>query len=158
MSIYWNDLLWNGGFPVWLIINLTQIKLIKKISILLVFCLSFIFSYSQQYSDIVDTRIGSKGDGLACGYSFIGACYPFGMGQFTPSFFSPQKGFVITQLNGACCSNFGNFPVLPINGAIMNSPFDMNSFEYDFNLNSFKFYGELGVGSYKSHKNKKDYG
>ena len=36
--------------------------------------------------------------------------------------------------------------------------FDMNSFEYDFNLNSFKFYGELGIGSYKSHKNKKDYG
>ena len=102
--------------------------MIKKISILLVFCLSFIFSYSQQYSDIVDTRIGSKGDGLACGYSFIGACYPFGMVQFTPSFFSPQKGFVITQLNGAGCSNFGNFPVLPINGAIMNSPFDMNSF------------------------------
>ena len=50
------------------------------------------------------------------------------MVQFTPSFFSPQKGFVITQLNGAGCSNFGNFPVLPINGAIMNSPFDMNSF------------------------------
>ena len=113
-----------------------QIKLNKKRNTFFVFCLFFIFSYSQQYSDIVDTRIGSKGDGLACGYSFIGACYPFGMVQFTPSFFSPHKGFVITQLNGAGCSNFGNFPVLPINGSIKNSPFDMNSFPRYSSINN----------------------
>ena len=110
--------------------------MIKKISIYLIFYLSIIFSYSQQYSNIVDTTIGSKGDGLACGYSFIGACYPFGMVQFTPSFFSPQKGFVITQLNGAGCSNFGNFPVLPVNGSIMSSPYNMNSFPSFSSINT----------------------
>ena len=43
---------------------------------------------AQEYSRLVDTKIGSKGEGLACGYNFIGAAYPFGMVQFTPSFFS----------------------------------------------------------------------
>ena len=110
--------------------------MIKKRNILLVFCLSFVFSYSQQYSDIVDTRIGSKGDALACGYSFIGACYPFGMVQFTPSFFSPHRGFAITQLNGAGCSNFGNFPVLPLDGPMKASPFDMNSYPKYSSINN----------------------
>jgi len=73
---------------------------------------------------------------LACGYSFIGACYPFGMVQFTPSFFSPQKGFVITQLNGAGCSNFGNFPVLPLAGSLKESPFDMNDFSSFNSINN----------------------
>jgi len=110
--------------------------LIKKRNIFLVFYLAFAFSYSQQYSNIVDTTIGSKGDALACGYSFIGACYPFGMVQFTPSFFSPQKGFVITQLNGAGCSNFGNFPVLPLAGSLKESPFDMNDFSSFNSINN----------------------
>ncbi|MCP4910756.1 MAG: glycoside hydrolase family 92 protein, partial [Bacteroidetes bacterium] len=79
---------------------------------------------------------GSKGDALACGYSFIGACYPFGMVQFTPSFFSPQRGFVITQLNGAGCSNFGNFPVMPLDGSIKTSPFDMNSYPKYSSINN----------------------
>ena len=77
---------------------------LKKIFI---FCLLIFYSIqlsSQEYSKLVDTKIGSKGEGLACGYNFIGATYPFGMVQFTPTFFSPQKGFVITQLNGAGCS------------------------------------------------------
>ena len=43
------------------------------------------------YAQMVDTRIGSKGNGLSCGFTYIGASYPFGMMQFTPSFFSPQK-------------------------------------------------------------------
>ena len=80
-------------------------------------------------SEIVDTRIGTKGESLACGYSFIGATYPFGMVQFTPSFFSPQKGFVVTQLSGAGCSNMGNFPVVPMAGNLKDSPFDMNSLD-----------------------------
>ena len=102
---------------------------IKKIFI---FCLLIFYSSqlgAQEYSKLVDTKIGSKGEGLACGYNFIGATYPFGMVQFTPTFFSPQKGFVITQLNGAGCSNLGNFPILPLNGMIEKSPYDMNSFE-----------------------------
>ena len=102
---------------------------LKKIFI---FCLLIFFSIqlsAQEYSKLVDTKIGSKGEGLACGYNFIGATYPFGMVQFTPTFFSPQKGFVITQLNGAGCSNLGNFPILPLTGMIEKSPYDMNSFE-----------------------------
>ena len=91
--------------------------------------LFFTVAYSQQLSEIVDTRIGSKGESLACGYSFVGATYPFGMVQFTPSFFSPQKGFVVTQLSGAGCSNMGNFPIVPISGGLEKSPFDMNSLE-----------------------------
>ena len=101
----------------------------KKNIILLIFLIFSSFGFAQKYSSFVDTKIGSKGEGLACGYNFIGATYPFGMVQFTPTFFSAQKGFVITQLNGAGCSNMGNFPILPIKGIIKTSPNDMNSFE-----------------------------
>ena len=52
--------------------------------------------FAQHLSKVVDTQIGSEGSGLGCGYNFVGATYPFGMVQFTPSFFSPQKGFVIS--------------------------------------------------------------
>ncbi len=100
-----------------------------KFIILIVFIAQFNFTSAQQYSSFVDTKIGSKGEGLACGYNFVGATYPFGMVQFTPTFFSPRKGFVITQLNGAGCSNLGNFPILPISGIVEKSPNDMNSFE-----------------------------
>jgi len=86
----------------------------------------------QDLTGYVDTRIGSKDNGLESGYTFIGATYPFGMIQFTPSFFSPNKGFVVTQLNGAGCSNMGNFPVLPLSGEIERSPDQMDKFEkYD---------------------------
>lgn len=84
---------------------------------------------SQNYAKLVDTKIGSKGDGLGCGYNFIGASYPFGMVQFTPSFFSPQRGFVITQLSGAGCSNMGNFPVLPIAGNLRRAPNTMDKYK-----------------------------
>ena len=96
----------------------------------------FSASSSQEYSKIVDTKIGTTGDGLACGYNFIGATYTFGMIQFTPSFFSANKGFVVTQLNGAGCSNMGNFPIIPLNGDIKKSPNDMNSFEKFSRINS----------------------
>ena len=101
----------------------------KKILIFYLLVLTIGQIKAQEYSKLVDTKIGTKGDGLACGYNFIGATYPFGMVQFTPTFFSAHKGFVITQLNGAGCSNMGNFPILPIKGIIKTSPNDMNSFE-----------------------------
>ncbi len=86
----------------------------------------------QSYAQLVDTRIGtekrSQENGLACGYNYIGATYPFGMVQFTPSFFSPQKGFTITQLSGAGCSNMGNFPMLAIAGSLKNAPNEMKGF------------------------------
>ena len=105
-----------------------MIKLKKNI-LAYIFILLISPTIAQEYSSLVDTKIGSKGDGLACGYNFIGATYPFGMVQFTPTFFSAHRGFVITQLNGAGCSNLGNFPILPLNGIIKKSPNDMNSFE-----------------------------
>ena len=100
-----------------------------KAKIFTVFLFIFSFTFAQQYYNYVDTKIGSKGTGLACGYNFVGPTYPFGMVQFTPSFFSPNRGFVITQLNGAGCSNMGNFPILPISGKLNVSPNDMNGYE-----------------------------
>jgi len=80
------------------------------------------------YTQLVDTRIGTEGNNLACGYAFLGATYPFGMVQLTPSFFSPQKGLVINQISGAGCSHLGNFPVLPLAGSLKSSPKDMNGY------------------------------
>lgn len=80
------------------------------------------------YARLVDTRIGTNGVGLACGFTFVGATYPFGMMQLTPSFFSPQKGLVVNQISGAGCPNMGNFPVLPLSGALKSSPKDMDGY------------------------------
>jgi len=87
-----------------------------------------VIATAQQPAKLVDPRIGSEGNGLGCGYSFIGATYPFGMVQFSPGFFTPQRGFAITQLSGAGCANMGNFPVLPLAGRLAASPNDMNGF------------------------------
>ena len=96
---------------------------------LILFLMSFSSLKAQQLSKVVDTQIGSQGSGLGCGYNFIGATYPFGMVQFTPSFFSPHKGFVINQLSGAGCPHMGNFPVLPLAGQLKKSPTNMDGFE-----------------------------
>ena len=121
-----------------------------KLKRIIFYILYLFFSvvYSQQFSEIVDTRIGTKGESLACGYSIIGATYPFGMVQFTPSFFSPQKGFVVTQLSGAGCSNMGNFPVVPLAGNLERSPNDMNSLEPFTDINNSSA-GYLSVNSKK---------
>jgi putative alpha-1,2-mannosidase len=123
-------------------------KLRYKKTILYILFLFFSATFSQQLSEIVDTRIGTKGESLACGYSIIGATYPFGMVQFTPSFFSPQKGFVVTQLSGAGCSNMGNFPVVPLAGNLESSPNDMNSLEPFTDINNSSA-GYLSVNSKK---------
>lgn len=113
--------------------NFKITQTIKNQSSFLVFLVIIVFNFSsiraQQLSKVVDPQIGSQGSGLGCGYNFVGATYPFGMVQFTPSFFSPQKGFVINQLSGAGCPNMGNFPVLPFAGPIKNSPSNMDSFK-----------------------------
>ncbi len=85
-------------------------------------------SPQTNYAQMVDTRIGSKGNGLSCGFTYIGASYPFGMMQFTPSFFSPQKGIVVNQMSGSGCPHMGNFPVLPISGKVTKSPKNMEDF------------------------------
>ena len=109
-------------------INPTQgLKSSFFVIMLMIFVSSSIFA--QQLSMVVDPQIGSEGSGLGCGYNFVGATYPFGMVQLTPSFFSPHKGFVINQLSGAGCPNMGNFPVLPLAGPLNVSPNSMNSFK-----------------------------
>ena len=93
------------------------------------------------YAKLVDTRIGTEGSGLGSGFTFLGATYPFGMVQFTPSFFSPQKGIVVNQISGAGCPNMGNFPVLPVAGALKGSPKDMDGYpRYEAINNSYAGY------------------
>ena len=109
-------------------VNLSlKLKTSFFISILLIFA-SFSIG-AQQLSRLVDPQIGSEGSGLGCGYNFVGATYPFGMVQFTPSFFSPHKGFVVNQLSGAGCPHMGNFPVFPLAGPLNVSPNNMDGFK-----------------------------
>lgn len=120
----------------------------------LIYCLMPLFSMTvsvsnEDYSKKVDTRIGTEGSGLGCGFTFVGAAYPFGMIQFTPSFFSPQKGIVVNQMSGAGCPHLGNFPVLPLNGEINKSPDNMEGYpRYDSVLES-----RAGLLSLKMNEN-----
>lgn len=76
----------------------------------------------EYYAHQVNTLIGTKGGGLTSGYLYPGATYPFGMVQFTPSYFSKSSGFVINQLSGAGCEHMGNFPTFPLKGKLTVSP------------------------------------
>ena len=99
----------------------------KKILLSWILIISLVSNLKgQDLTRYVDTQIGTKDNGLESGYTFLGATYPFGMIQFTPSFFSPHKGFVVTQLSGAGCPNMGNFPVVPYSGEVNESPSNMN--------------------------------
>lgn len=92
-----------------------------------------------------NTLIGTQGNGWASGYLYPGATYPFGMVQFTPTYFTKQLGFVINQLSGAGCDHMGNFPTLPIAGALRVSP--------DSILNMQTPVGkEIGTAGYYSHR------
>ena len=77
---------------------------------------------TKEYARQVTTLIGTKGVGLASGYLYPGATYPYGMVQFTPSYFSKRSGFVINQLSGAGCEHMGNFPTFPLKGKLKFSP------------------------------------
>ena len=77
---------------------------------------------TREYARQVNTLIGTKGVGLASGYLYPGATYPYGMVQFTPSYFSKRSGFVINQLSGAGCEHMGNFPTFPLKGKLKFSP------------------------------------
>lgn len=74
------------------------------------------------YSKKVNTLIGTAGAGLEGGFVYPGATYPFGMVQFTPTYFARRGGFVINQISGAGCRHMGNFPTLPVSGALEESP------------------------------------
>ena len=86
----------------------------------------------KNYAEVVNTLIGTKGLGLASGYLYPGATYPFGMVQFTPSYFSKSAGFVINQLSGAGCDHMGNFPTFPVKGKLQASP--ENILNYRINI------------------------
>ena len=77
---------------------------------------------NSDYANRVNTLIGTKGLGLTSGYCYPGATYPFGMVQFTPSYFSKRSGFVINQLSGGGCEHMGNFPTFPLKGKLKTSP------------------------------------
>jgi len=77
---------------------------------------------NSDYANRVNTLIGTKGLGLTSGYCFPGATYPFGMVQFTPTYFSKRSGFVINQLSGGGCEHMGNFPTFPLKGKLKTSP------------------------------------
>jgi len=91
------------------------------------------------YAKLVDPRMGTEtqpmGNGAASGYTYIGATYPFGMIQFTPTYFSGGKGFVVNQLSGAGCAHLGNFPTLAFAGELVKSPNDMQGFQRYKSLN-----------------------
>ncbi|GAB6009588.1 GH92 family glycosyl hydrolase [Dysgonomonas reticulitermitis] len=113
----------------------------EKLLIYLFFVLaSFMFIKGQAqesgYVSKVNTLIGTKGVGLTSGYMYPGATYPFGMIQFTPSYFSKQSGFVINQLSGGGCEHMGNFPTFPVKGKLSMSPDDIIS--YRINLSEEK--------------------
>ncbi len=87
--------------------------------------MSFVISARSQqkdYASQVNTLIGTKGLGLTSGYCYPGATYPYGMVQFTPSYFSKRSGFVINQLSGGGCEHMGNFPTFPLKGKLQMSP------------------------------------
>src|ERR1700761_1066018 len=93
------------------------------------------------YAEKVNTMIGTKGKGksekelyLEAGFTFPGATYPFGMVQFTTTFFAENKGFVVNQLSGAGCPHMGNFPTLPMNGDLTASPNDMKGYKPGFHM------------------------
>ena len=88
------------------------------------------------YASKVNTLIGTKGVGLTSGYLYPGATYPYGMVQFTPSYFSKSSGFVINQLSGAGCEHMGNFPTFPVKGKLKVSP--NNILDYRINLSEEK--------------------
>lgn len=90
--------------------------------------------FEKDYASMVDTRMGTMGqstsNGLASGFTFFGATYPFGMMQFTPSHFAPHTGIAVNQLSGAGCPHMGNFPVLAFSGELEKSPNDMQQYPY----------------------------
>lgn len=87
--------------------------------------------HKVSYAKLVNTMIGTKGTGWASGYTYPGATYPFGMVQFTRSYFCPHLGFGINQLSGAGCDHMGNFPMLPLSGELKVSPDNLKGLRLD---------------------------
>ncbi|GHT72795.1 hypothetical protein AGMMS50262_02630 [Bacteroidia bacterium] len=93
------------------------------------FCFLFLLGITSlhanekvSYAHRVNTLIGTSGLGWSAGFTWPGAVSPFGMVQFTPTYFTKQLGFVVNQTSGGGCDHQGNFPVLPLNGKLLLSP------------------------------------
>jgi len=123
-------------------------------------CCSFVSRAQQKaagvnYAAMVNTMIGTKGKGkslqemyLEAGFTFPGATYPFGMVQFTTTFFDENKGFVVNQLSGAGCPHMGNFPTLPLNGSLTASPNDMKGYKPGYHMEkAMAGYYRVNLGS-----------
>jgi predicted alpha-1,2-mannosidase len=90
--------------------------------------------------DLVDPLIGSDGGGN----TFPGASMPFGMMQWSPDtnhnawYLYNEKqidGFSLTHISGAGCPLYGDFAVLPMTGALTESPgakFDPYAAPFDY--------------------------
>ena len=99
-----------------------RLKFTKKVLCLLTLLVPFTAGATEEYAKKVNTLIGNKGVGLTSGYLYPGATYPFGMVQFTPTYFAKRGGFVINQLSGGGCAHMGNFPTFPLKGKLSVSP------------------------------------
>ncbi|MBN2163989.1 MAG: hypothetical protein JXR25_03725 [Pontiellaceae bacterium] len=93
------------------------------------------------YAQLVHATMSSKGNGggveqcyLEADYTFSGPMAPFGMVQFTTTFFNENKGFVINQMSGAGCDNMGNLPMMLIPGKLTESPNDMSTFQPEIQI------------------------
>lgn len=103
-------------------------RIISLVAMIIITSFAGVFSRSRDYAGMVNPLTGTAVTGLASGYLYPGATYPFGMVQFTPSYFAKCAGFVINQLSGGGCDHMGNFPTFPVRGRLEASPDRIRNF------------------------------
>lgn len=103
-------------------------RIISLVAMIIMTSFAGVFSRSRDYAGMVNPLTGTAVTGLASGYLYPGATYPFGMVQFTPSYFAKCAGFVINQLSGGGCDHMGNFPTFPVRGRLEASPDKIRDF------------------------------
>jgi predicted alpha-1,2-mannosidase len=103
-------------------------RIISLVAMIIMTSFAGVFSWSRDYAEMVNPLTGTAVTGLASGYLYPGATYPFGMVQFTPSYFAKCAGFVINQLSGGGCDHMGNFPTFPVRGRLEASPDRIRNF------------------------------
>ena len=103
-------------------------RIISLVAMIIMSSVAGVFSWSRDYAEMVNPLTGTAVTGLASGYLYPGATYPFGMVQFTPSYFAKCAGFVINQLSGGGCDHMGNFPTFPVRGRLEASPDRIRNF------------------------------
>lgn len=103
-------------------------RIISLVAMIIMTSFAGVFSWSRDYAGMVNPLTGTAVTGLASGYLYPGATYPFGMVQFTPSYFAKCAGFVINQLSGGGCDHMGNFPTFPVRGRLEASPDRIRNF------------------------------